>query len=395
MDNEFTLDLSPFPRELKLLLLFTAMGNDPDRADRIKDCLTDIDWNLFLQLARHHRVYPLVYSNLKKVDKELIPVHIMQALYLDYSRNTFQMLHLTAEMEKICRLFDDNHIRTLLLKGPVLTQALYGDLSLRTCKDLDILLPFEDVEKAEQLLIKQGFAPDHEEIRILNDWKWRVHHLSYYNPETKVQVEIHWRLNPDKGSEPDFDEMWSRRSVSTVTNYPIHVLGDEDMFLFLVTHGARHAWFRLRWLADIDRLVRKPLNWEGIFTLLKKYHCQAVGGQALVLVSELLLTPLSEDLKPLYFKKQMYRLAQSAIIFIQDMITLSPVPKHLKIYYRRYLFSLRSLPQKWAFVFSQLYPNNRDLETLPLPKQLYLLYFPLRPFLWCWRRMKQQQHASS
>ena len=394
MDNEFTLDLSPFPRELKLLLLCIGMDNDLEAEDRIKDCLTDIDWNLFLLLVRHHRVYPLVYSNFKKMNIEMIPAHIMQALYLDYCKNTFQMLHLTAEMEKICHLFDDHDIRTLLLKGPVLTQALYGDLSMRTCKDLDILMPFEDVEKAEEILIKQGFAPDHEETRMLNDWKWRVHHLSYYNPQTKVQIEVHWRLNPDKGKEPDFDELWSRRSVSMVTSYPIHVLGDEDTFLFLAAHGARHGWFRLRWLADIDRLMRKPLNWKHMLSLLKKYHSEAVGGQALILASELLHTPLTQESSSLYSKKHPYKLAQGSIIFIQDMITLSPVPKHLKIYYRRYLFSLRSLPQKWAFVFSQLYPNNRDLETLPLPKRLYILYFPLRPFLWCWRRMKQQ-HLSS
>ena len=26
----------------------------------------DIDWELFLQLAKHHRVYPILYSKIKK-----------------------------------------------------------------------------------------------------------------------------------------------------------------------------------------------------------------------------------------------------------------------------------------------------------------------------------------
>ena len=28
----------------------------------------DIDWNLFLELAMHHRIYPLLYSKLKKIE---------------------------------------------------------------------------------------------------------------------------------------------------------------------------------------------------------------------------------------------------------------------------------------------------------------------------------------
>ena len=35
-------------------------------------------------------------------------------------KNTFQMLHLSGEMEQISKLFNENEIRTLVLKGPVL-----------------------------------------------------------------------------------------------------------------------------------------------------------------------------------------------------------------------------------------------------------------------------------
>ena len=51
------------------------------------------------------------------------------------------MLHLTREMEIICKSFNDNQIKSIVLKGPVLAADLYGDLSLRTSSDLDILFP--------------------------------------------------------------------------------------------------------------------------------------------------------------------------------------------------------------------------------------------------------------
>ncbi|GGD76100.1 nucleotidyltransferase domain-containing protein [Paenibacillus nasutitermitis] len=378
--------LDQFSKEFMLMLSFACAGSDAELQERLIRQSQPVDWKQFIQLVIHHRVYPTVYLEAKKMKSDLIPAEVMDALQFEYTRNTFKMLQLTAEMKKICTLFHEQDIRTLMLKGPVLAEILYGDLSLRTCKDLDILVSLEDVEKAEQLLIQSGFELDSDEIRVLSDWKWRVHHISYTHPESRVQVELHWRLNPDKGKEPTFNELWERRCVSSLSESSICTLGTEDLFFFLVSHGARHAWFRLRWLADIDRMVRKELDWNRLVKTLERYDSLPIGGQALLLAAELLRTPVQAEW---IASRHSCRLAQSAVVFMKDMITLSPVPKELDIYYRKYLFSLRSMPQKWYLIVSLMYPNNRDLETLPLPRQLHLLYFPLRPFLWCWRRMKQ------
>lgn len=393
MDNELTLDMSLFPKELKLLLALIGPVPPEDQAlaDRMEaGDLTNINWDRFFELALHHRVYPSVYTNLKRWNSKLLPEEVMKALYAAYGRNTFQMMHITAALDKICRLFDENRIRSLMLKGPILAEELYGELSLRTCKDLDILVPADDVELAESVLLAAGYELDEDEVRILNDWKWRVHHISYTNPQTGVQIELHWRLNPDRGKEPSFEELWERRRTSGLTQHPLYYLGAEDMFLFLVQHGARHGWFRLRWLLDIDRMLAKPLDGRSVAAHLKRYHSLAIGGQALILASQLLRTPINSGMKPIAAGSHAYRLAEGAIIFLNEIITLSPVPQHLTIYYRRYLFSLRSASQKLLFIVSLLYPNNRDIETLRLPKKLYVLYFPLRPFLWIWRRRKQQ-----
>ena len=58
-----------------------------------------------------------------------------------------------------------------------------------------------------------------------------------------------------------------RKRISSLTSYPIYFLGREDLFLFLVSHGARHGWSRLRWLTDIDRLLKQELNWEFLYDI--------------------------------------------------------------------------------------------------------------------------------
>ena len=75
-------------------------------------------------------------------------------------------------------------------------------------------------------------------------------------------LEIHWRLDARPSKEPTFNELWERKRVSPITSYPVYFLGEEDLFLYLVSHGARHGWFRLRWLLDIDQMVRKGFDLE-------------------------------------------------------------------------------------------------------------------------------------
>jgi hypothetical protein len=66
-----------------------------------------------------------------------------------------------------------------------------------------------------------------------------------------------------------------------------------------------------------------------------------------------------------------------------------PVPEEVLAYHSRHLFSLMSNQQKILFIMSQLYPYPIDAKTLPLPKFLHFLYFPLRPFLCLWRKTKK------
>ena len=157
MDNHYSLDLSNIPKELKLLLEIIKMENEIEGLFK-NESFTDIDWELFLQLAKHHRVYPILYSKIKEIDG--IPSHVVQTLHQEYKKNTFQMLTLSGEMEQVSKLFTDNEVPLLFLKGPVIAADLYGDISLRTSKDLDILISLNDLEKVEKLLLSLGYEKE-------------------------------------------------------------------------------------------------------------------------------------------------------------------------------------------------------------------------------------------
>lgn len=406
MDNNFSLELAWVPKELRLLLEILKEDDGSIQLIR-KELCKNLDWEIFLHLASHHRVDALIYSKIKNIDGKLIPSHVKQTLYQIYIKNTFQMLQLSGEMEKVSKLFIENQIPILFLKGPVIAADLYGDISLRTSKDLDILIPIKDLVRAEELLITSGYEREVEAPEFF-DWKWRTYHVKYFHHQKRIQLEIHWRLHPSPMKQPCFNTLWKRKRESTLTSYPVYFLGKEDLFLYLVAHGARHGWFRLRWLIDIDRMVRKGNYLDGDSLLIKGFQKQHLGrqaqllvGQAIFLASEILNTPIKDVNHTFKIKNRSRRLAKMGIIYINEKGLLTPKYKNnsylfsLKsnltksFMFNGYLFSLMSTPSKFLFIIRLFYPSSLDADVLILPKPLHFLYFPLRPFLWFWRKTRK------
>ena len=301
MKASYSFDLKRMPKELSLLIEILKTTNDDSIQLTDNELLKDIDWDHFLQLAMYHRVYPTVYLKLKKLESGIIPPFVIQTLYQEYKINTYQMLKLSGEMENISELFMENNIRSLFLKGPVLALDLYGDVSFRTSKDLDILISINDLDKVEECLLKFGY--ERQEVVLPPFWKMRTKDLTYYHPQKRIFLEIHWRLHSNSINEPSFEELWKRKRIMHLTSYPVHFPGREDLFLYLIAHGARHGWFRLRWLLDIHQILNNQMNAEGNSITLKKYHYRHMVwgisylGQALILASMLFHTPINTSMQ--------------------------------------------------------------------------------------------------
>ncbi|TXC92350.1 nucleotidyltransferase family protein [Metabacillus litoralis] len=380
----FTLNTEKIPKELVIILSII-------KDEKIeKDWLKDTDWKLFIQLLIHHRLYPLIYPKLNEYDKNFFPSHILQLISYKYRLNTIEMLKLSGEMTELDGLFNENKIKTIFLKGPALALELYGEISLRTSGDLDILVSIDHLEIVNDLLCKAGYNKDEYFSTTLDDWKWRHHHLTYLHPEKQIKLEVHWRLNPGPSEEPSFKELWERREKVSFSGHKIYLLGKEDLFLFLVTHGARHGWSRLRWLVDIHKLMNKDVDWISLIKKLKKYDFMKIGGQSIFLANQLLDTSVDEYIIKETFCDRSKKLANEAVFYLERMINLhsEPLPAEVSNFHKKHMFHLLTLRQKILFVLSFLYPYPEDVDVLPLPKKLHFLYFPLRPFLWGWRRIK-------
>ncbi|WP_233569745.1 nucleotidyltransferase domain-containing protein [Falsibacillus albus] len=350
----------------------------------------DFDWGAFIDLVKHHRLYPQLYPKVKQ-GQTVVPTYVSEGITKLYEANIFHMLHLTKEMEAVGKIFAENDIPMLHLKGPMLAKKLYGDLSLRTSGDLDILIPIKDLGIAEKLLVAEGYRKDEYIMTVLNDWKWRHHHFTYVHPQKQVKIEIHWRLNPGPGLEPAFKELWERRETEVIGGLPVHTLGVEDLFVFLISHGSRHGWSRLRWLLDIHQMLKLPMDHHFTIRLLRKFHSTQLGGQAMILSSQLLSSKIPREYDRILCHNKSMQLAEGTIFYLERMINLHSLPlsEEISTYHKKYIFSLKSFFQKGLSFFSYFYPYPEDALAMPLPKVLHLLYFPLRPMIWLWRKTKK------
>ena len=131
-------------------------------------------------LSRNHDLAHLVAEGLLKNgqlrDKTQLSKDFTKQRWLAVYRET----QLTAATQKICRLFSDNEIRFVKLKGSVL-RGIYPEMWMRTSCDIDLLIDKESLDKAKDVLVSGGFKTDgkvkYHDISFYRDWVYlELHH---------------------------------------------------------------------------------------------------------------------------------------------------------------------------------------------------------------------------
>ncbi len=112
-----------------------------------------IDWLALLRLAEKHSVLPLMSEALIANGAEM-PAFFLQAV--DGSRTGTMLL--AVELEHLLAKFAGHKIEVIPLKGPLLAEVLYGDITMRPFADLDLLVRDNDFGRAELLLQDAGWV---------------------------------------------------------------------------------------------------------------------------------------------------------------------------------------------------------------------------------------------
>lgn len=255
--------LSP---ELALLFQICARASDNDQAMDVEAGKNVNEERLRELTARHGLIAVFDRWRINPAEwKSSSPV----------TMNLEMNLRMAGELIRLIRKMEDFGIRVIPYKGPTLASLAYGDLSLRTFGDLDLLISREDTGKAFTIMRELGYAPEIElSGERLREFEKYNNVLAWWNNERQISVEIHWELSP--GYLPfsvGFSELYDRRQEVEVGGHVVSTLSIEDLLLYLCLHGAKHAWERLSWIVDVGLLIRRrEIDWERVLETGRGYE---------------------------------------------------------------------------------------------------------------------------
>ena len=344
------------------------------------------DESILTRLAIDHEVVNLVFR--RGDPQDFLGEDARRSLQSSLRLRTAWNLVLFRETVSLAEHLSRLGVEVLFYKGLVLCDLLYGDLTSRPTRDVDILVRSDDFLRLRKELLRMGFS---------EDFHFPVRHSKYYmgvNREAAfsrmlpdghaLNVEVQWAPVLPFYSVP-YDNAPFFRSAATAQwgDARIPVPSVEDQFLLLLAHhGVSELWHSLKHLADLASFMRERgggMDWGRVSRRIAEWGMQRNAGVGFALCRELLgseipsVLPVCGD-AGLLFKMRRRLLADGP----PSRVQILPSNMLLQLQLTEGLAAkgrlLGGYLRKWVS------PGLRDLEHLRLPPLLFPLYYLLKPF---------------
>lgn len=373
--------------EIELLLrcsLPPSMGAEPGRVRTLLGA--ELSWDRVLEIGGRHGVLPLLYRHVEAAPGHDVPDAVVERLRERADSTTVRNLRYADELHGIFEAFDEESIRAMPFKGPVLAEVSYGDLSLREFGDLDVLVHRRDVPAAVDALEARGYewvedAPRLDDSPLLGG-PFTMPLLCEYQLERGDRtVEVRWRVGePERPFGLGFETMWDRRDTASVAGVELPVLDPDDRLLMLAYHGTKHRWHLLKWIGDFAvTLERADTEWDELFRRAGTH-----GVERKLLVGIALVTSLFDLSIPERVERRVSQdgrageLAASVVAEIEAGPPERPSSRERLVYNAR---ATDSPTDALGMVLRRqhLHPTVYEYERLPLPGVCHPLYYPVVP----------------
>lgn len=376
-----------------LLLLSRVQLDDAQRVRAAGLCEEVDDWAGVASMAAEHFVAPLVLHHLSELPSSAATESARKAFAPVVRGMSFHILQVAA----LQRRFVSQHVAPLgcpfaVLKGRALAARYYPDPSLRYARDLDILLPVEQIP-ALILSAQQAGYRVYPEYRLLNPGEARV--VSRLTPvitllgPDNIFIEVHAQLDK-AGFLLDHRRMLARAGQEMIDGIEVGVLDTIDHFVFVCLHHTKHFWSRLNWVADLDALISAP----GFEEEKALAVARSTGVERTIRACLAFYRACGSDdpLEILRDDPEGSDLLKACLVILNGGTDteFQMRPDRLSLDFN---FDWQFPPGFWMKqrmkrVRAVLRPSMRDYETLGLPPSMYWAYFFLKPALVLSRRLR-------
>ena len=223
-----------------------------------------LDYPYILKKLREHKLENIAFYALNELKIEQV---LFEKLKMIYVSHLSPILNQQNEYKNIIKLFDENNIDYVPLKG-IKVKDYYPYEDMRLMGDIDILIPYKKRLEVRKLLINKGYQFEKSSAKS--------GHHEIFNANAYVNFEIHFALFDDNDNYLD-DNVWKE------TNN--HQTSKEFELTFLLAHYYKHFYHggaSFKPMLDIALLINKyKLDQDKLQTLLKesgyyKFYCNVV-----------------------------------------------------------------------------------------------------------------------
>ncbi len=344
----------------------------------------------FIAYLNRHRIYSLAYQYMQHCSIEL-EQSIQKQVETLCMQKKLENLKTTTELIKVVQLLDTHDIRYLSLKGPMLSYELFGDVSVRDYHDIDLFVHESDLFRVKELLVQNGYR-NVDGIEALSPRQLEAflkgnHHISFTSPNG-VLFEIHFKIVSNAYSSRDlvfdFEAMWRSRRCMEYNGYRIKVPGFEENIVFLIYHGSKHGYFRLKWLFDIFVLFsNSAINWKLLIKKMEAINISFMLMQTVLLVDEYFNTGFEAEIEewhvPTRFERRLKTIAKEfALESDEDQYKLGH--PHYILFKRYKMMLIKGFRYKLNYILFIFKPKKVDFQDWQLSDRFYGLYYVYRPF---------------
>jgi hypothetical protein len=295
----FQFNLSHLLAEAQLLVLLARTSANGTLQVEIQDRLRDrVDWTLLWHLAESHGVAPLVYRALLTYGADSVPRDAFEMFRRHAQANAMVSSLLTGELVTLVDACLAKGIRVIPFNGPTLAIAAYGDLTLRECIDLDLIVEQSSIIQARQLLWSHGYQLA-EKSAAGGDIPDEACH-SFVRRNGTFRVNLQWAMNRRLFSfRLDREQFWKQLKPVRLGQQTIMALAPEELLIVLCANGSKHAWQDLKSICDVSELLRRrrTIDWSRVLFLSHTLRCRRMLLMGLALAHTLFDTPLPRGIQ--------------------------------------------------------------------------------------------------
>lgn len=355
---------------------------DAERQTRLRQLLKqDLDWDYLFTVAGAHGLIPLLNNHLHSLGAYPAPIDLLSRVRRHSLSNAQNVLHLVGKQLKLCRLLKEHEIPTAVIKGSVLAQAAYGDISLRQAGDIDVLISRAHFDRTKVLLESLGYQMTPQLTASQLSSHLATHcEIQFVRDDWFTVVDLHWAPAPKSFVfKMDTEELLARVQPVMIAGTDIETLATEDLIVYLSMHGAKHMWRAIEWISSLGELIGSTdtIDWDTVIDRAEKAHATRMLGLALRLVESVSGRGIVSQVVERVDKEQsMRKFADEVLlqIFATSEAALSTETN---------LYNLKIMDRKRDALISALravfVPTMADWESLNLPPSLHSLYYAYRP----------------